>query len=429
MSGVSSEVQVPSATVYDVLGQNGYIMQPTGSVYRLAAVAAADGEAQSIRITPLGEQYVTSDPASPLSVQGATADADSSTGFPVYVGGIYVAALPTYTDGDRAALHTDVNGRMLVALAPDAATETTLAAIAVDINSLEAKDFATQTTLDLVRVAAQSIAGEDFATETTLAAIAVDINSLEAKDFATQTTLDLVRVATQSIAGEDFATETTLAAIAVDINSLEAKDFATQTTLDLVRVATQSIAGEDFATETTLAAIAVDINSLEAKDFATETTLDALNTKVNQDFGVVAGAVRVAAIPGNAAGIADFNVGNAGAQTPRVVLASDQPAVSTKPATPTALTVKQAAITVGTTAVRLTHDGAAPSATRRRVRFMPDQASTGRFFYGSSSVTSSGATRGTEIFPGQTEEFLDDAAEYYIISDTAAQTVYVVEQE
>lgn len=51
---------------------------------------------------------------------------------------------------------------------------------------------------------------------------------------------------------------------------------------------------------------------------ATETTLAALNTKLNSDFGVSSGAVRVAALLGNATGSADFNYGTAGAQTIRV---------------------------------------------------------------------------------------------------------------
>jgi len=57
---------------------------------------------------------------------------------------------------------------------------------------------------------------------------------------------------------------------------------------------------------------------------ATEATLAALNTKVVQDFGVVATAIKVAAIPGNATGIADFGAGVVSAQTPRVIIASDQ---------------------------------------------------------------------------------------------------------
>jgi len=38
----------------------------------------------------------------------------ADAGNPVKVGGVYNAVLPTYDDGDRANLHTDVNGRLLV---------------------------------------------------------------------------------------------------------------------------------------------------------------------------------------------------------------------------------------------------------------------------------------------------------------------------
>ena len=92
-------------------------------------------------------------------------------------------------------------------------------------------------------------------------------------------------------------------------------------------------------------------------------------------------------------------------------------------------TVKQAAITVGTTAVRLTTDGNAPSSTRASLVATPDLNSIAIFYVGSSTVTSSGATRGVPLVAG--EQFIanDDAGNYYIISDTAAQTVFVVEQE
>lgn len=112
-----------------------------------------------------------------------------------------------------------------------------------------------------------------------------------------------------------------------------------------------------------------------------------------------------------------------------VVLASDQSPVSTSPVTPVAGTVKQAAITVGTSAVRLTTDGSAPDATRRMLAFRPDPDSSAKFYYGGSSVTSSGATRGMLVFPGESIERESDAGDYYIISDMAGQTVFVVEQE
>lgn len=101
--------------------------------------------------------------------------------------------------------------------------------------------------------------------------------------------------------------------------------------------------------------------------------------------------------------------------------------VNDKQATPTAGTITQASITVGTSAVRLTVSGSAPSSARQKLVAIPDPASTATFYIGSSSVTNSGATRGIPLQPGQPFEMDFDAADYYIISSTAAQTVFVME--
>lgn len=98
------------------------------------------------------------------------------------------------------------------------------------------------------------------------------------------------------------------------------------------------------------------------------------------------------------------------------------------PATPTAKTVTQAAVAVGTTAVRATVTGSAPAATRVQLIVNPDVNSSALFYVGSSSVTSSGANRGVQLRGGQTFIANLDAGDYYIISDTAAQTVYILEQ-
>jgi len=96
---------------------------------------------------------------------------------------------------------------------------------------------------------------------------------------------------------------------------------------------------------------------------------------------------------------------------------------------PAALTVKNANITVGTTAVRLTTDGLAVSATRQKLLYMADPNSTASFYVGNSSVATSGANQGVPLFPGQLIEELFDANDYYIISDTVGQSVLVLEVE
>jgi len=108
----------------------------------------------------------------------------------------------------------------------------------------------------------------------------VSLANIEAVDFATETTLDLVLTDTNSLVAKDFATETTLDLVLTDTNSLVAKDFATETTLDLVLTDTNSLVAKDFATETTLDLVLTDTNSLVAKDFATQTTLAALLAKL-----------------------------------------------------------------------------------------------------------------------------------------------------
>lgn len=101
---------------------------------------------------------------------------------------------------------------------------------------------------------------------------------------------------------------------------------------------------------------------------------------------------------------------------------------SAKTATPPALTITNTALTVGTTAVRLTVSGAAPSANRVVLVVTPDAASTAKFYIGSNTVTSTGLTRGAQIQAGQVFVANNDAGDYYIVSDTAAQTVEIMEQ-
>lgn len=114
----------------------------------------------------------------------------------------------------------------------------------------------------------------------------------------------------------------------------------------------------------------------------------------------------------------------------RITQVASNSSVAAQAATPAALTVHQAAITVGTTAVRLTVAGTAPSASRVVLVATPDSAtvSTVVFYIGSSTVTNSGATRGIEIAVGQTFTANNDAGDYYIVASVAGQTITVMEQ-
>lgn len=72
------------------------------------------------------------------------------------------------------------------------------------------------------------------------------------------------------------------------------------------------------ATEATLSSIDTSTTSIDSST----TSIDG---KLAADYGVSSGAVRTAAQVGNASGVADFGAGTAGAQTLRVVQASDNP--------------------------------------------------------------------------------------------------------
>lgn len=111
-----------------------------------------------------------------------------------------------------------------------------------------------------------------------------------------------------------------------------------------------------------------------------------------------------------------------------VVIASDQ-VVPARLTAPSSCTVKQAAITVGTSAVRLTTDAAAPTAGRQALSFMLDPSAQATCYMGSSSVTTSSSTRGLLIFPGATQDRVMDANDYYMICNLPGQTVFIVECE
>ena len=149
---------------------------------------------------------------------------------------------------------------------------------------------------------------------------------------------------------------------------------------------------------------------------ATEATLASVDTGAN------GAAANTLSIDGKLGTLGQKNM----AGSAPVVLASDQSAVPVNLANPTAGSVTQAAVAVGITAVRLTVDGAAPAANRRKLVFRPDPDSTAKFYYGGSTVT---AGTGVPVFPGESVEMEYDSGDYYVISDTTTQTVFVMEQE
>jgi len=298
---------------------------------------------------------------------------------------------------------------LVIALPTDAATETTLAALNA------------------------AFAAEDFASETTLAALNAKVTTVDTDDVRQALHDNLNANANVQIANVDAsaanpvpvtpgtgsffevrqATHDNLNANAnMQVGNTDVIagnpvpiSFGTAVSLppgtnnigDVDVVST--VLAPDAATETTLAALNA---AFAAEDFATQTTLAAINTKTPS----LGQAAKAGSVP--------------------VTLATDEDTLNVAAETPAVKTVKQAQIAVGTAAVRLTTDAAAVDADRVFLSFRPDPNSAARFFYGSSSVT---AANGHEVFPGESIERLLDAGDYHIISDTAAQTVHVVEQE
>jgi hypothetical protein len=96
---------------------------------------------------------------------------------------------------------------------------------------------------------------------------------------------------------------------------------------------------------------------------------------------------------------------------------------------PSALTIHQATVTIGTSAVRLTYNGSAPASTRVLLVAQLDAASPASCYFGSSSVTTSSTTQGVQMFAGQTYSFNNDAGDYYAICGSSSQSFHITEQE
>lgn len=88
-------------------------------------------------------------------------------------------------------------------------------------------------------------------------------------------------------------------------------------------------------------------------------------------------------------------------------------------------TITNAQVTVGLTAVRATVSGSAPNAARKKLIIKPSASNTGKIFLGASSVT---IANGLEIIGPDRLEFEFDSGDYYLISDTTAQAVEIIEK-
>jgi hypothetical protein len=220
------------------------------------------------------------------------------------------------------------------------------------------------------------------------------------------------------------------------------KDTSTMSGSDVLQIIYEDL-GQKTAAESSPVVIASNqtaipttnaLGATEAKQDAEAVLIGAVNETApvtdTASSGLNGRLQRLALLISNLASRWPAALGQAlGAESFPVVPASDY--VPPASAVPSAQTVKQKAIAFGTTAVRLTHDGSAPDADRRLLKFIIEPGTSGleNYFLGSSSVTSSGADRGIRLYPGTLYEFKEDPNDYYIISDTASQTFFIVEVE
>jgi hypothetical protein len=420
-SAGSVQQQVTQITVYDTLGVNGYSMLVQGGVYHAVPQVAADGEAISFNVNQLGE----------VRVVGSVADNAvlPATTYPIWMGAEYNVALPTYDDGDNAGLHADVNGRLLVR--EDTLTRGTGLRDADTLRvTIATDDFALNTGVisantQRVTIATDDLIRTDLSNINTTLSNLIDANNSTVALLGIGATFTGVgtdvsgydAVTIQLFADQDSAADGMQFQFSTDnVNWDDSSDF--NMSAGVTRRFQFPVTAQYFRLVYTNGGVAQGVfraQTILHRDNVL-TSIHRIDGSLNNDRSVTVvksvlagestagggGFVNVRVTPSGAL-LGEFSEMAAGAQT-----------------------VKQAQIAVGVAAVRLTTDGAAPDADRSRLDFRPDPDSIARFWYGSSGVT---AANGLEVFPGESVPLLKDANDYYIISDTAAQTVGVVEVE
>lgn len=207
-------------------------------------------------------------------------------------------------------------------VAQGATTDTVTAPTVIgNLKALNAKDFATETTLatlgtesslSAAALSLASIDSKDFASEATLTAAAASLDTIKTIDFATSAKQDSAKTVLDNIAAIDFATETTLTGAAAILTAIKDTDgikkivdkvaetvadgdnVALGTTTDADTALTvigllKALKAKDFATQTTLATLATEakaeairalLETISGLDFAEETTQAAIETAI-----------------------------------------------------------------------------------------------------------------------------------------------------
>lgn len=88
------------------------------------------------------------------------------------------------------------------------------------------------------------------------------------------------------------------------------------------------------------------------------------------------------------------------------------------------ITTANVTLTTAGTAYRATVSGSAPNSARKRLIVVPSDENTGKMWIGASGVTTS---TGLEIIGPDRVQFEMDASDYYVVSDTNTQKIYVLE--
>jgi len=267
-------------------------------------------------------------------------------------------------------------------------------------NELKVKD--TDTLAQLVDIEAKQ--------DTQITALGSLLTELQLKADLTETQpVSLATIPLATGASTEVKQDAAITAIGSLLTELQLKADLTDTQPVNIQNASIAVTGPltnaelvaaDLATETKQDTMIASLASIAAEDFSTETTLSAMSAKLPAALGQ--GTM---------------------AQSLTVTVASDQGAL---PVTPTnnSGTITNAQVTVGTSAVRATVSGSAPSAARKKLIIKSSKNNTGSIYLGSSSVTTA---NGLEIIGPDRLEFELDASDYYLISDTAAQVVEVLE--
>jgi hypothetical protein len=208
------------------------------------------------------------------------------------------------------------------------------------------------------------------------------------------------------------ATEATLAALSAKFGSLGQKAMAGS--------APVVIASDQSAVPVSAASLPLPSGAATAANQATEiASLASIDGKLVDNFGAASGGLRTAAQIGNATGAADFNAGNKGAQTLRVVIATDQTSIPvTSGANPSG---SYAEITNLTTSAQTFT--APANAVGFLLEALSDNSNNIRWKQGATATTSAGM----RLEPGRDTGYVPCAANISVIAEAGSNQVVTVQ--